>query len=407
MVCDKCLKNLETRFFEEFDNRNLCYNCAVKEAEQKDKVKNIKYFVLSYKSNVEYKFERIQEELDEEKYYSELADKLISKCYELFKIRDINELLKLLNLLLNRKDITESEYFFDNFFDFIADELRENIYELLNKNEVEYANQLSIVWTQLYSLLNNPIRGMTEYVRGDVLNSMGKVDEALNCYILSLLVSFEGVEWDMPHEETLPETIKETWDKLKSLIEKLKRDSSMLPKYEEALRGIPKTAKPKTFEHNERLKIVASIMNYAKKCNGLNKNKMGEQIFKLTDKIWDVHLLNKPVTNEDKWDDFINLIYQIFYEGSGALKRIPPKFLENEPIYIDIKYFRNHRFHDLEHGDEKDKQKKELRLKEIYLKYTKKESLYQLSPKEFDNFSLKILKELKIVLGRLLKYLKN
>lgn len=415
MVCDKCLKNLETRFFEKFNNKNLCYNCAKKEEEQEireaeRKAKRDNQIFLEFfdiQERVEYKFKRLQEELDEEKDYSESADKFISKCYKLFENRSINELLKIVNSLINRKDITESEYFYDIFFDYIADWFRNDIYVLLEENNIEAADELSKLWMKLYPLIDSPCPGWPQSVRGDVIKAKGKVDEAFDYYFQSFLLSYEdSLEWEFPHEEEILPNLKETWNGLKKIIEHLKRDSDMLGVYEKELVK-EKKVKQRHFKHTERQKLARIIPKYMKDCNEINKRKNGKYIFNPTNKTYEIQTLDKTVNSEKTWKEFINDLYQLIYEGSGSLQRIPKELLENNAVFIDIKHLRNEKFHDLEHGDKKEIQKKNLKLKEIYLKYTKKESLPQLSPKDIDNFSLEILKELKITLGSLLKYLKK
>lgn len=68
---------------------------------------------------------------------------------------------------------------------------------------------------------------------------------------------------------------------------------------------------------------------------------------------------------------FINVCYQIFYEGAGKDKlRYPKKLIASDDFFLwDVKLLRNCYFHDLEHGSDRDIERKISHLRRIQRKY--------------------------------------
>lgn len=119
-------------------------------------------------------------------------------------------------------------------------------------------------------------------------------------------------------------------------------------------------------------------------------------LFKLTDSfIKSITKLNAPIGSKNEYKDFIDALYKVFYEGSGALKRIPDSFKKDDSVLFDIKHLRTDCFHDYEHGDKKDIKRKRELIASIYRKYTGKNTLEGISGDDFPSFQIKILKNIE------------
>lgn len=114
--------------------------------------------------------------------------------------------------------------------------------------------------------------------------------------------------------------------------------------------------------------------------------------------------VEKPVTTRDEFGNLIDALYEIIYEGSASLSRIPENFKKNGFVGFDIKFLRADLRHDLEHGKEKEIKKKKARLAKIYEKYTGKTSISSLENKDFSKIQVHILNELKSFLTILKQY---
>jgi hypothetical protein len=137
-------------------------------------------------------------------------------------------------------------------------------------------------------------------------------------------------------------------------------------------------------------------------CNKICSSKGKEEIFKPTNtmvqKIADI---GKPVRNESDFGNMIDALYQVIYEGSGNLSRIPTELKKEDSLGIAIKYLRNDLRHDLEHGDLKEIVAKRIRIAKIYENYTMKTTIASLDPEEFPRLQIAILNNLKTFLENL------
>jgi hypothetical protein len=97
-------------------------------------------------------------------------------------------------------------------------------------------------------------------------------------------------------------------------------------------------------------------------------------------------------------------LYEIMYEGSGSLKRVPESYKKDDFMGLSIKFVRNDLRHDLEHGEEKEIMQKKTRVAKIYQKYTGKTSLSSLKGRDFQSIQLGFLKELQSFLENLKQY---
>ena len=114
--------------------------------------------------------------------------------------------------------------------------------------------------------------------------------------------------------------------------------------------------------------------------------------------------VEKTVTTKDEFGNLVDALYEIIYEGSGSLSRIPENFKKNGFVGFDIKFLRADLRHDLEHGKEKEIKKKKERLSRIYEKYSGKTSISSLKSNDFFKIQVDILKELKSFLSVLKQY---
>jgi hypothetical protein len=97
-------------------------------------------------------------------------------------------------------------------------------------------------------------------------------------------------------------------------------------------------------------------------------------------------------------------LYEIVYEGSGSLNRIPNQFKNENSILFAIKSIRSDLRHDLEHGDPKEIASKKKRLSEIYTMYTGKPSLSAVDDMGLIKVQKKLLGNLDVFLSELKKW---
>ena len=131
-----------------------------------------------------------------------------------------------------------------------------------------------------------------------------------------------------------------------------------------------------------QLKIAKDTRAIADVCfeNMANLNKVydskkGEDLFKLTNQlIISMPKIGNSITTKEEYKFFIDALYKIFYEGSGALKRIPASRISDRSIFIEIKHLRTDLFHDVEHGKRQEIKKKKQIISDIYYKYCAKKT---------------------------------
>lgn len=114
--------------------------------------------------------------------------------------------------------------------------------------------------------------------------------------------------------------------------------------------------------------------------------------------------MGKLVITEADFGNFVDALYQIIYEGSGSLTRIPEEFKKDNSFGITIKYLRNDLRHDLEHGDEKEILAKKIKIAKIYERYTSKTTLASLESGDFPKLQIQLLKDLKEFLEKLCQF---
>jgi tetratricopeptide (TPR) repeat protein len=147
---------------------------------------------------------------------------------------------------------------------------------------------------------------------------------------------------------------------------------------------------------NKIYTISYELMELLSHCNEICTSKGKEAIFKpTTTMVGKLGEIGKPVKNKADFGNLVDALFEIVYEGSAELKRIPEKFKHESFIGFTIRDMRNDLRHDLEHGKEKDITAKKVRLAEIYESYTAKTTLSSLKPEDFGKIQLRVLEELR------------
>ncbi len=169
----------------------------------------------------------------------------------------------------------------------------------------------------------------------------------------------------------------------------------------EAVRKLGENAKHQTKVHN----LSNDIFNLLGDCNNISVSRGKKDIFKLTSKMLKrIADVGTPVKTKDDFGNLVDALYEIVYEGSGRLERIPESFKKEDFIGFVIKFIRADLRHDLEHGKEKEIRRKKKQLAEIYLKFVGKTSLSSLNEKDYAKFHVDFLTELKSFLLDLKQY---
>jgi hypothetical protein len=100
----------------------------------------------------------------------------------------------------------------------------------------------------------------------------------------------------------------------------------------------------------------------------------------------------------EQYGKFIDSLYFLIYEGSGACSRLPsppPEFV------IDIKILRTMLRHDEDHGNKKEIEKKRKRNAEVFKRYSSKKTPAECGPQDFLATQLSVLSALKTFLETL------
>jgi hypothetical protein len=132
------------------------------------------------------------------------------------------------------------------------------------------------------------------------------------------------------------------------------------------------------------------------KCNEIFHAKAGEDVFKATNETTKgLRLIGDPVKDQESYGQFIDALYKIIYEGSGAGSRLGSTLPD---IVSDITTLRTDLRHDVDHGKQSKIRAKEKRLAETVTKYSGKSSIQLLGKEDFLALQLGILDALKYYL---------
>ncbi len=132
--------------------------------------------------------------------------------------------------------------------------------------------------------------------------------------------------------------------------------------------------------------------------------KNNEDLFKMTtEALKCVRIISTPVASKEDFSKFIDSIYKLIYEGSGSLKRIPDKFIEDESILFNIKHLRTEFRHDIEHGSESDIKKKKKMIASIFQKYIGANTFNEVDEAKLILFQKQVLENIKNLLDKIKK----
>ncbi len=158
-------------------------------------------------------------------------------------------------------------------------------------------------------------------------------------------------------------------------------------------------------DENEIMNLANDIFYLVSDCNEISTSRQQPQIFKVTNRILRrIDDVDSLVATKDDFGNFIDALYEIVYEGSGNLNRIPDRFKSEKSVLFAIKFIRSDLRHDLEHGDPKEIAVKKKRLGEIYTAYAGKPSLAAVDDKDLIKVQKKLLENLKMILSELKKW---
>jgi hypothetical protein len=141
------------------------------------------------------------------------------------------------------------------------------------------------------------------------------------------------------------------------------------------------------------LTLANGIGDLIYKCNETYRARAGEDIFKSTNEtVKGLRLIGDPVKDPESYGQFVDALYKIVYEGSGAGSRLGSPL---PAIVSDIITLRTDLRHDVDHGKHSKIRAKEKRLSETVTKYSGKSSIQLLGKEDFLALQLSILDRLK------------
>lgn len=111
--------------------------------------------------------------------------------------------------------------------------------------------------------------------------------------------------------------------------------------------------------------ISADIRSIIFKLNQYHSSKTGEDFFKISNKTSSsLSSLGNYISDKQTYANFVDDLYYVFYEGPGSRLSAMPQ------VFLDVKQLRTELSHDLDHGSEKDAQKKKVKIGSIFKKYS-------------------------------------
>jgi len=147
------------------------------------------------------------------------------------------------------------------------------------------------------------------------------------------------------------------------------------------------------------LTLVKEIGDLIYKCNETYRAKAGEDIFKATNETTKgLRLIGDPVKDQESYGQFIDALYKIIYEGSGAGSRLGSTLPD---VVSDITTLRTDLRHDVDHGKQAKIRAKERKLANTITKYSGKSSIQLLGKEDFLVLQLGILDGLRNYLERM------
>jgi hypothetical protein len=146
--------------------------------------------------------------------------------------------------------------------------------------------------------------------------------------------------------------------------------------------------------------VAAAIREEVYRVNRGYAAKHGEDLFKMTTESATAlaTTIARPCRVPEQYGMFIDGLYFLIYEGSGACKRLPspaPDFA------MDVKFLRTDVRHDVDHGSESEVAKKRVRAAQIIEKYMGKKTIEECGPEELLSGQFRILRTMLAFLNGL------
>ena len=144
---------------------------------------------------------------------------------------------------------------------------------------------------------------------------------------------------------------------------------------------------------NKVITLAKGVGELIYRCNETYRAKVGEDMFKATNEtLKGLRLIGDPIKDQESYGQFIDALYKVIYEGSGAGSRLDSPLPD---IVSDIVTLRTDLRHDVNHGKQSKIRAKEKRLANTVRKYSGKSSVQLLGKEDFLALQLGILDALR------------
>ena len=236
MACEICKKDIETR---EFDGKNLCYECRIKEYPSGN-IGNLDFDILDEKS-VKYKFSKTEEEIKKEEFYMQNIKNVLKKFDDIFKREEFDSYINTIEKFLKSDmlRVLHNELSDDNIHEFFLNEFRDKIYDLLNKGKIQHAEKLAYLYIEYGKKYYIPVPGLMYEPLIHVKKAEEQWEEVIEFMILSLkdkIERYEEYDW----QEDISESIHDLSNIMRNLfsyIRKLRIDNKNLEEYDAYIRN--------------------------------------------------------------------------------------------------------------------------------------------------------------------------
>lgn len=275
MVCEKCMRNIETR---EFDGKNLCYDCAFKKFDDGE----FKGLLSPDEYNVKRKFSRTQEEIEEEEFYKKNIKDILKQFDNILKKGEVdsyvNAIEKFLNSDMLRVLHDEGD---DNVHDFFLNDFRHRISDLLNKGKIEHAEKLAYLYIKFGKEYYIPVPGLMYEPIIEVETIKRNYNNVFEFLILVVKDQIDRID-ELSEKDDIYEKLSEMKklmnaiidynNKLKNETLRLERDNKNLPIYEEHIKrifsSISTKREGKLIAPNTPYGNVANLIKTINECTG-------------------------------------------------------------------------------------------------------------------------------------------
>jgi hypothetical protein len=139
--------------------------------------------------------------------------------------------------------------------------------------------------------------------------------------------------------------------------------------------------------------LVAAIREEVYRVNRAYAAKHGEDLFKMTTESATAlaTTIGRPCRVAEQYEKFIDGLYFLVYEGSGACKRLPAPVPD---FAMEVKLLRTDIRHDMDHGSTGDVAKKRIRAAQNVEKYMGKKTVEECGPEELLSGQIRILRNM-------------